>query len=447
MSNLQHKLIGVFGLGMSGLAAARYLQRTNQPFFVIDTRAEPPGKDELGKLTLCQQCYFGEIPQALIENASTIIVSPGVDPEIEPLQKAKRLGVDVVGDVEIFARETQGKIVAITGSNGKSTVTDLTYQVLKAGGFKAAIGGNFGIPVLDFLPVDDFDVYVLELSSFQLDTTRSLTAAVATVLNISEDHMDRYTNFEAYRHSKLSIFKSAKNKLINLDDENTFVDDEKIVAFSLSNPKAKFHTVNENDQLGLAIENSILLFADELNVSGKHNVSNVLAVMGLVTELGFKLNDSMLAVMKNYKGLSHRFEIVLKKDNCVWVNDSKATNVGATLAAINGISDSVDYLILIAGGDAKGSDLSPLKSVFNERVNGLVLLGKDANLFAPLAPIDKVYFADDMDGAVKQAKALIEAHKDANAMVLLSPACASLDMYLNYIKRGEAFVDAVRACA
>lgn len=448
MSNLQQKLVGVFGLGMSGLAAARYLQKTNQSFFVVDTRAEPPGKSELENLDLCQGCYFGKTPQSVLNNASMIIVSPGVDSTIEPLKEAKDSGVEIVGDVEIFARETQGKIIAITGSNGKSTVTDLTYQVLKAGGINAAIGGNFGVPVLDFLPADESDVYVLELSSFQLDTTHSLNAEVATVLNVSEDHMDRYSNFEAYRNSKLTIYQGASKKVINLDDANTFCTaSESVVAFSLCNEKAKYHAIEENEKLGLTINDSIVVFADELSITGKHNASNVLATLALITELGVNLNESMLTALKNYRGLAHRFEKVLNKDNCVWINDSKATNVGATLAAINGISDRVDLLILIAGGDAKGGDLSPLKPALKEKVDHLILLGKDANLLADLVPDEKIYHAKNMDVAVKQAKEFMVNSKHSHAMVLLSPACASLDMFANYMQRGDAFVEAVRACA
>ncbi|TQV75280.1 UDP-N-acetylmuramoyl-L-alanine--D-glutamate ligase [Aliikangiella marina] len=457
MDKSQQKLVGVFGLGMSGLAAARYLQRTDQQFFVVDTRAKPPGEKELASLNNCFSHYFGDIPQELLNSANMIIVSPGIDSNIAPLNQARKNGVDIVGDVEIFARQTKGKIVAITGSNGKSTVTDLTYQLLKAAGANVAIGGNFGVPVLDFLPLDQADIYVLELSSFQLDTTRSLKAEVATVLNISEDHMDRYTDLTAYQNSKLTIYQGAKKCVVNLDDKQTDYRGDRnrkqdneisnVVEFSLTNHDAKYHTEMVDKRIALLNEEQVIVYADQLKISGAHNLSNALAAIALVKELGFSFCDSMNKCLRNYSGLAHRFELVESANNCVWINDSKATNVGATLAALNGIQPTVKFVILIAGGDAKGSDLTPLKHVLNTKVNKLILIGKDAKLFAEMVPEDRVYFAKDMPDAVQYASKLVTQQVDSESLVLLSPACASLDMYSSYVARGEAFIDAVRACA
>ena len=221
-NNALENLVCVFGLGMSGSAAARYLQRINQAFFVVDTRTNPSGKNEVVNLPNCKASFFGDIPQDILNRSKQIILSPGVSPNIDAIRLARKNNVDIVGDIEIFSQQSKNKIVAITGSNGKSTVTDLTYRMLKAAGINVEIGGNFGVPVLDFLPHDPADIYVLELSSFQLDTTSSLKADIAVVLNVSEDHMERYDSFEDYRKSKLSIFNGAKKRIVNADDKFTW---------------------------------------------------------------------------------------------------------------------------------------------------------------------------------------------------------------------------------
>ncbi len=455
-NNSHNNIICIFGLGLSGISTARYLQKTKQDFFVVDTRENPPGKDLVREMSCCQSYYFGFIPTAKLNNASMIILSPGVSPKITEIKTAKDNGVKVIGDVELFVTQTTKKIIAITGSNGKSTVTDLTYQLLLAAGLKAKIGGNFGIPVLDFLPEDDAEIYVLELSSFQLDTLSSLKADVAVVLNITEDHMDRYENFAEYIQSKLSIFHGAKKLIANADEPLTFAGiKNEVVLFSLNNSSAKYHLQSEQANKALSCDGSSIINVSQLTLSGKHNWSNVLASLAILNELGVAISLPVLNCLKNYQGLEHRFQLVLRKDNVDWINDSKATNVGATQAALESVDmDYYTKVFLIAGGDAKASDLSPLKKSLTEKISTMILIGKDAKKLAELLPSDKIVFSTDMRNAVKQAYLLIKQeinnlnleHRQNNYLVLLSPACASLDMYKNYEFRGQAFIEAVKEC-
>jgi UDP-N-acetylmuramoylalanine--D-glutamate ligase len=448
-----NKLICIFGLGQSGVSAARYLQRTEQDFFVVDTRDNPPGKDEIKSLNHCRQTYFGTVPQENLNQLSMIIVSPGISKDITALALARSSGVEVIGDVELFVRNTNKKIVAITGSNGKSTVTDLTHKLLVAAGINAVIGGNYGIAVLDYLPENSAELYVLELSSFQLDTTPSIAADVAVILNISEDHMDRYESFEDYRQSKLSLTKRAKSLVINADDPNIEVDSrEKIIKFSMKQASsASYSTCIENSKCHLLVNGQAFISADQLQISGIHNWSNVLVALAVFELLNLKLNNNVVEALKNYQGLPHRFQLIESTDNTDWINDSKATNVGATQAALNSIDKALySRIILIAGGDAKDSDLQPLKAPLSQ-IDYLIVMGKDANQFKSLISLDKYCLVDSMQSAVNKAKEVISFYHNSSqenrAIVLLSPACSSLDMYKNFEARGQAFIDAIKECA
>lgn len=448
-NNALENLVCVFGLGMSGCAAARYLQRVDQAFFVVDTRINPSGKNEVINLPNCKASFFGDIPQEILNRSKQIILSPGVSPNINAIRLAKENNVDIVGDIEIFSQQSKNKIVAITGSNGKSTVTDLTYQMLKAAGINVEIGGNFGVPVLDFLPHDPADIYVLELSSFQLDTTRSLQADIAVVLNVSEDHMERYDSFEDYRSSKLSIFNGAKKQIVNADDKFTWPESkDNVVEFSIRQKQAKYHLQSSQKHWVLCSQDAEVISTDQLKITGSHNWSNVLAVIAIIAELNISFEEDMLQVLKGYCGLPHRFQLVSSNQLADWINDSKATNIGATLAALSGIDRNYYApVILIAGGDAKESDLSPLAPALSEKVDYLVLIGKDRNLFQQLDCDCKKELADDMQEAVSIAfRKVKNTDSDTKALVLLSPACASLDMYQNFMARGDAFVEAVEAC-
>ena len=445
------KLVCVFGLGKTGLAAARYLQRINQKFVVADTRENPPGIDEIRSLDKCQAMILGDLAdsrwQRSLDKVDTIILSPGVDPRIDAIELAKTQGKKVVSDIEVFANNTKGKIIAITGSNGKSTVTDLTHKLLIASGTNAKIGGNFGIPVLDFLPEDSADVYVLELSSFQLDITESLSADVATVLNITEDHMDRYESFQAYVESKLTIYNQAKSCLANADDKLTIPEKAEYKTFSLNEESANYHLQAKEDSYWLTINSTPVVDVKNLTVGGRHNWSNALASLGLINELAIKIDEKVLSQLSQYKGLAHRFEKVAHKHNIEWINDSKATNVGATVAAIKSVDQELySPVILIAGGDAKNADLSELAHPVSENIDHLILFGKDAQAIASQVQGTATDIVKNMQEAVNLAQQI--ASKKASkkiGLVLLSPACASLDMYANFEARGEDFKHCVEA--
>lgn len=453
---LQKKLICVFGLGQSGLSAARYLQRTGQAFFVVDSRESPPEKNAISELDYCQKTIFGSVPQSELNHAELIILSPGVSPDINEIQTAKSAGVEVIGDIELFSRMTRKKIVAITGSNGKSTVTDLAHQLVCAAGINAKIGGNFGIPALDYLPEDEADIYILELSSFQLDTTRSLKPVVAVILNISEDHMDRYQCFEDYRRSKLTIANQAEHIIVNADDPLTHIEEpgahcKSINQFSLKDNTSRYHLTNHQDELWLVSNSRNICQVSGLKMSGLHNWSNALAALAILDQLEIDINQSVLTALTQYTGLSHRFQLISKRFNIDWINDSKATNVGATLAALNSIDKKYYFpAVLIAGGDSKESDLTSLRTALDSKIDHLILIGKDANKFAKLINAERYSMVHDMSEAVRVAKSTIKSilksslpEKKSTGLVLLSPACASLDMYKNFEARGQAFSDAV----
>jgi UDP-N-acetylmuramoylalanine--D-glutamate ligase len=451
-SNSLNKMPCVFGLGMSGLAAARYFNRIKQQFTVVDSRENPPGKQEVKQLSYCQQAIYQEIPDDLLANASQIILSPGVAPSSNLLNSAREAGVEIIGDVELFVRATKSKIVAITGSNGKSTVTDLVYQCLLSANKKVLVGGNYGVPVLDFLPHDDADFYVLELSSFQLDTTPQLEAEVAVVLNISEDHMDRYNTFEDYIQSKQRIFNGAKHCIYNLDDLLT-TPSQNVTAktnFSLENSEASVYVDFTQTPTVIRSQQSDVINVQELQLVGSHNWSNVAATICILNALNVDIEQAILNTIKSYKGLAHRFQKVACANQTDWINDSKATNVGATIAALKGVDKNYYQLcILIAGGLSKDADLLPLKKPMQAVVDHLIVMGADAKLLAELMPAEKVTFVESMQQAVSQAKHLVTLKQSDSKpnVVLLSPACASMDMFKNFEARGQAFVNALEACA
>ncbi len=446
----------IFGLGQSGLSCARYFDRIGQTYSLLDTRENPPGKNDVQGLKYCRAFYFGAIEETILDNCQQLVVSPGIALNTPLVQQAIKLGIDVCGDVEIFSRACKKPIIAITGSNGKSTVTDLTDKLIQAAGIKSQKCGNIGLPVLDFLPEDSAELYVLELSSFQLDTTDSLKPKVAVLLNLSEDHMDRYPGFEQYCQSKHKIFQRATHIIFNQDDELTYPQkiSENDLAFSLKVPSdnklSQTSYINRSDSnhdftgYDLIVKRQNIVSSNLLNITGKHNYANALASLNILSCLDIEIDETILVALQSYGGLEHRFQLVLRVDNCEWINDSKATNVGATIAALNSVEVTQNtQLILIAGGDSKQSELSPLIRPLEDKVSEMVLLGKDAKLLSQLTPKVTSYLVDDMHQAVCKAKELIKN----KAVVLLSPACSSLDMFKSFEARGEEFIAAVRACA
>jgi UDP-N-acetylmuramoylalanine--D-glutamate ligase len=441
----------IYGLGQSGLSCARYFDRISKHYFIVDSRESPPGVDSLKSLKFCLGFQFGNLQSTLLDGCEQLIVSPGISLNDPFVVEAKRLNIDICGDVEIFARACNKPIIAITGSNGKSTVTDLTEKLLQSAGIRAQKAGNIGLPVLDYLPEPKADLFVLELSSFQLDTTNSLKPEIALLLNISEDHMDRYENYGDYIASKHQVYNGAKHCIYNNDDRETKPKtvDASIQSFSVEAMPSESNSVNSyisSDQLGyqIMINGVAVIHTNRLSITGIHNWKNVLASLTVLALCKLPFDKAVLSVLESYKGLPHRFQLVSRNQQCEWINDSKATNVGATVSAIESIVlEEKQQLILIAGGDSKGSDLSPLAPVLLEKVDYLILLGMDAKKLAQQVPAKQAIFVDSMQQAVDKARELI----GQGDKVLLSPACASLDMYANFEARGNAFVEAVRACA
>lgn len=434
----------IVGLGATGLSVARYLSAKGVQVAVADSRKVPPGlaalNDELPDIAV----FLGPFDDGLFDTVERLVVSPGVPVSTPQIDAARRRGVPVIGDIELFTQAAQAPVVAITGSNGKSTVTTLLGEMAKASGLRVAVGGNLGTPALDLLD-DEVQLYILELSSFQLETTNSLQPAVAAVLNVSADHMDRYADIDAYAETKARVLRGAGVGIYNADDP--------LVAAMQGSGDAWYFTLGESQNGKMFGVCSLdgdeylcrgeqpLLGVGELLIPGRHNRANALAALAMGTALGFDLT-AMLDALRRFRGLPHRTEFVAEIQGVNWYNDSKGTNVGATIAALRGLDHADDSrTVLIAGGDCKGADFSELGPVLERYVRAVVLIGRDAPLIANVVPasVSQVK-AKDMDQAVALAAGLAIA----GDRVLLSPGCASLDMFRNFAERGERFMQAVR---
>ncbi len=432
----------VVGLGVTGLSVLRFLRARGVPVAVTDSRAAPPGGEALAT-------EFADVPAALggfdadwFARARTLIVSPGV-PVSEPLIAAARArGAEIIGDIELFARHAHAPVVAITGSNGKSTVTALLGEMAADAGRAVRVGGNIGRPALALLGDSEPDLYVLELSSFQLETTASLDSAVAVVLNVSPDHMDRYPSVSAYAASKRRVYQGRGVMVVNCDDPQVVAMQEPgrpTVGFSLGRPlDSDFGILDGEGGDWLAHGKTPLMPVRELRLAGRHNQANALAALALGEAVGLPM-EAMLGTLRRFTGLWHRTQWVAEIDGVRWYNDSKATNIGATLAAIDGLDGP---LVVILGGQGKGADFAPLRAALARKGRAVVLLGEAADIIElSLDGVLPVRRAGGMGEAVAQARALARPG-DA---VLLSPACASFDMFDGFAARGDAFITAVRA--
>ncbi|MDN3381701.1 UDP-N-acetylmuramoyl-L-alanine--D-glutamate ligase [Pseudoalteromonas sp. APC 3358] len=438
LNEIKNKQITVLGLGVTGLGIVRFLLSHGLTPKVVDSRVTPPGIDWLKEHAPTLDTHFGNLDDAELCLSDMIIISPGLSLKIPAVADAINAGVEVIGDVELFARINTKPVVAVTGSNGKSTVVTLAYEVLKEAGYKVALGGNIGTAVLDLLN-DDFDVYVLELSSFQLDTTTSLKPVSATVLNVSEDHLDRYDSYQAYIDSKLSIYNFAELIVVNADDSQTHpVERGTTPLISFGAQQGDYHLAQHNGETHFMVKGDVFLPVDTLAVVGKHNYSNTLAVMALLSPFEVS-KEQYKNALGQFNGLAHRCQFVAELNGVKYFNDSKATNVGATIAAIDSLASDGENLIVIAGGDAKGADLNALKPYIEQHVKALICFGKDASDLAAIT--NKSYLTNNMEEAVTLAKVL----SSTGNIVLLAPACASIDMYNNYMQRGDDFVQCVMA--
>ncbi len=430
----------VVGLGKTGLSVVRYLRALGEAVVVVDSRDIPPGLGELNKEYSDVECYTGAFDAALFVHAHRIVVSPGVSLTEPALIQAKNNNIEIIGDIDLFAHEVMAPVVGITGSNGKSTVTTLLAMMAAQAGKHSVASGNIGLPVLDSLD-DDIDLYVLELSSFQLETLQYLPMKAAVVLNISADHLDRYENLTAYAMSKQVIYENAEILVVNKDDElasRVSAAAGNLLAFTLNKPEAnEFGLCEGSDKaVSLCFGEQPLIAVDQLKIKGSHNLQNALAALALGHAIGLPFT-SMVETLKEFKGLRHRTQFVAEIDGVNWINDSKATNVGATIAALIGLPGTH---VLIAGGEAKGADFSQLAEVIKEHCRAVVLMGKDAeNIRAVLPDFIPVEMVTDMQAAVLAAQSLAIPGDN----VLLAPACASFDMFENFEQRGDVFIQAV----
>ena len=435
----------VVGLGKSGMSLVRYLARQGMRFAVVDTRANPPELSTLREQFPQVDVRCGELDVEFLSRASELLISPGLAVATPALQEAAKRGAKLSGDIDLFARAAKAPIIAITGSNAKSTVTTLVGAMAAAAGRKVAVGGNLGTPALDLL-ADDVELYVIELSSFQLETTELLNAEVATCLNISEDHMDRYADLPAYHLAKHRVFRGARQVVVNRDDPLSrpmIAEQVPCWSFGLGKPDFKrFGLLEEDGEKYLAYQFDALLPVRELKIRGAHNQSNALAALALGHAVGLPMT-AMLDTLKGFTGLPHRCQWVGECAGVSYYDDSKATNVGAALAAIEGLGDDIaGKLVLIAGGDGKGADFSSLRKPVAAHCRAVVLLGRDADkLAAVFEGAVEIIRVDSLQAAVEQAAAIAQ-RADA---VLLSPACASLDMFKNFEERGRLFAQAVEA--
>jgi UDP-N-acetylmuramoylalanine--D-glutamate ligase len=437
----------VVGLGKTGASCLRYLAKRGIPVSATDTRRTPPGLAELGELANSLDLRLGGFDLSLLDGASQVLMSPGVSLD-EPIARAARdRGIDVLGDVELFARNVQAPVIGITGTNGKSTVTSLVARMAAAAGRSVLAGGNLGEPALDLLEQPTPDLYVLELSSFQLETTYSLQLKAAVVLNVTADHLDRYPSLAAYALAKSRIFAQAATVVLNADDplvaamRGTSGGGEfgaaRTVTFSIERTDADFSLLRAGTQTLLAHHSKGLLDVARMKITGLHNAANALAALALGDAVGLPM-AAMLDALVSFPGLSHRSEWIADVAGVRYIDDSKGTNVGATIAAVAGMPGP---LVMIAGGEGKGQDFTPLAQAFRGKVRHAVLIGKDAPAVAAvLAGVCTAETVASMQEAVAAAARIART----GDTVLLSPACASLDMFRDYGHRGDVFAAAVR---
>ncbi len=435
---LDNKNILILGLGATGLSFARFLATKGYSFAVNDSRAHANSKP-LARIAPKALVIKGAWDKQLIRQADVILASPGVDINLPEIVNNRKADSVLIGDVELFSRLTKAKLLAVTGSNGKSTVVTLLAHMAQACDIKAELAGNIGTPVLDIID-NEPDVVILELSSFQLETMTSMQALASTVLNISDDHLDRHKTLENYRAIKLRIYEQSEFAVISREQADASPAELSKVAtsFGLDTPKeGQFGIISKDNMRYLAFGEQRLLACNELPIVGQHNELNCLAALALGYVAQWPMSI-MLHALTSFEGLEHRCKLVPTDDGITWVNDSKATNIGATLAAIDGLAQANQHLILIAGGDGKGANFTELASSFDKHVDKLICFGKDATQIARLKK-DSV-LVKDLTEAVARARSMAKK----GDLVLLSPACASLDMFDNYMQRGEQFISAVR---
>lgn len=434
----------VFGVGKTGLSIARYLRRKDISAIYADSRSEPPGLEELKKIDPDAPIVLGKLTRKLLKGIERIIVSPGIPDSESLLVKARKAGIEIVSDIELFVQDTKTDFVAITGSNGKSTVTTLVALMCKSGGRNALAGANLGEPALDLLDADKPDIFVLELSSFQLQRTQYLPAKVSVLLNVSPDHLDWHASEDEYREAKYRVFTEAQAAVFNRDDpaaEECIAEGVPRISFGVDAPaEGQYGIVTENGIDYLARGDKLLLASTEMALIGVHNQANGLAALAAGELIGLDIS-AMLQVLYEFPGLPHRMQFVARIGGVDYINDSKATNVEAAIASVRSVSGQV---VLIAGGQGKGGDFDHLALAIREKLCAAIVMGEDAELIArALGSLVPVHRASTLSEAVIEASALARS----GDTVLLAPACASFDQFDNFMRRGEKFCASVRELA
>ena len=429
----------VFGLGETGLSIARYFKNSSIDAIYFDTRISPPKIKELKENIPDSRIFLGDYSQLSLTDIDRLIVSPGLNDNEPLIQDAKKLGIEIISDIDIFVENTNRDYVVITGSNGKSTVTELVLLMCKKAKIRAAAGANLGKPALDLLS-NEIDIYLLELSSFHLARCHHLPAKVATLLNISNDHIDWHGSEENYHQAKYRIYREAISSVYNRNNSKSldYIGDRLNLSFGMDQGKQDhFGTLNYDGITFLAKGTQRLLPLQDIKISGSHNIENILAAMSIGTLIGIPI-ESMIRAVKEFRGLPHRMQLIASINGVRYINDSKGTNVGASIASVNSIKGS---LILIAGGQGKGGEFKFFADSVHKNLKEIVLFGEDsqliANEFDPLMPTTIV---NNLDEAVNFAT----ANSNQGDTVLLSPACASFDQFDSYIHRGDEFCRIVR---
>ena len=426
----------VAGLGVSGVSAARWLLAQGAQVHVADSRAAPPLQDQLPTVA---SCTLGELPARLLEGMAGVVASPGLAADTPLFVAAAERGIPVCSDVELFARVVDAPVIGVTGSNGKSTVCTLLGHMAEAAGVRVAVGGNLGIPALDLL-ASDAELYVLELSSFQLEHTESLNCVAATVLNISPDHIDRHGTLDHYAAIKARLLGQTQRAMCNIDDARVRAMAAADAVTFGSSAASHWRLDMRDGQPVLVRRGEVLLAASALRLVGRHNWLNALAALALGEAAGLP-RSKMLGALRDFRGLPHRCEWVAEHAGVTWINDSKGTNVGATLAALEGLAGPI---VLLAGGQAKGGDFRPWAPVLADKGRAALLFGEDAELIEVhldgALPVEQ---CATLDASVGRAAAVAQA----GDTVLLSPGCASLDQFENYAQRGERFAALAREVA
>lgn len=432
----------IVGLGVTAISCARYLTQQNIPFAIADTRENPPQLAQFKQAYPDAPVFLGNLDHANLDKAAQLIVSPGVAIYEPAIVRAAQHGVSVVGDIELFARVAKAPVIAITGTNAKSTVTTLVGEMAQAAGLQTEVGGNLGTPALDLLGNPKSELFVLELSSFQLETTHTLAPKVAAILNVTPDHMDRYKTLEDYRSAKQRIYSNCEIAICNRDDPATDVNSKRKIQFTLQRPgENEFGLMNLNSKTYLAFEDNAIMPISDLPILGRHYQANALAALAIGYGFGLAM-EPMIETLIEFKGLEHRCQLVRERKNVGWYNDSKGTNVGATLAAIDGLGPEIEgKLILIAGGVGKNADFAPLVPAIAKYVKTAILIGEAAPLLASLLN-DRVSVG--FAGSMEEAVSLADQAASPGDSVLLSPACASFDMFNNFEHRGQVFTEVVQ---